>query len=266
MITWAVANQKGGVGKTTTVVNLGGLLAMQGLRTLLVDLDPHGSLSVYFKLDPDSVTNSVYQLFDHGGRPDASTIEKLIYATPYENLSLLPASTAMVTLDKQLGAQNGMGLVLNRALHAIADCYDYVLLDCPPQLGVLMVNALASCQHLIIPMQTEFLALKGLERMLNTLNMITRAQKYQLDYSIVPTMYDQRTSASVNTLQSLKQKYSAHLWPQVIPVDTQFRDASKSGIPLTMRSPQDRGALAYAGLLRYLKERPLSGVGSTAVA
>jgi chromosome partitioning protein len=255
MKVWSVATQKGGVGKTTSVVSLGGLLARQNYRTLLLDMDPHGSLTTYFGLDPDATTDSLYRLFRiRDARPEVSPRD-LVHPTAFDNLFLMPASTAMATLDKQLGGADGMGLVVARALRLLAEDYDFALIDCPPLLGVLMINALAACEHLIIPVQTEFLAMKGLERMLRTLDMIQRARHPLPSYTIVPTMFDRRTSASVTSLRFLRETYPEHIWRYVIPVDTRFRDASRLGIPLTIQAPEDRGAQAYAQLLRDILAR-----------
>jgi chromosome partitioning protein len=168
----------------------------------------------------------------------------------------------MATLDRQLGAKEGMGLVVSKALERVAGQFDAVLIDCPPQLGVLMINALAACQHLIIPVQTEFLALKGLERMLRTLQMIGKALKKQLHYTILPTMFDCRTRASNSTLKTLHERYPDKTWHAVIPVDTQFREASRLGIPLSIKSPRDRGSVAYGLLLDDLLEGPQDPQGS----
>jgi chromosome partitioning protein len=119
-------------------------------------------------------------------------------------------------------------------------------------LGVLMVNALAACEHLIIPVQTEFLAIKGLERMLHTLKMIERSKNLQLPYTIVPTMYDRRTRASIDSLKSMQEQFGENLWDSLIPVDTRFREASRAGKPLTQISPDARGALAYRDLFDFL--------------
>lgn len=266
MKVWAVANQKGGVGKTTSVVSLGGLLAARGYRTLLLDMDPHGSMSSYFRLDPDHIENSLYRLFQNKQSQLTVPLQNLIHRTDYENLSLMPASTALATLDRQLGTSNGMGLVVKQALAALSVEYDYALIDCPPLLGVLMVNALAACEHLIIPVQTEFLAVKGLERMLRTLSMIGRANHRVPEYTILPTMFDRRTRASVSTLRLLRERHASSLWRSVIPVDTQFREASRLGVPLTIKAPNDRGSLAYAELLNDLMEPAIQGHLPMAIA
>lgn len=247
MSVWAVANQKGGVGKTTTTVTMAGLLAQRGKSTLMIDLDPHGSLTTYFGHDPDSVETSVYSLFqnDNGSLND----DELCLATNVDNLYLMPASTALATLDRQLGTREGMGLILARAIHRLAGRFEHVFIDCPPVLGVLMVNALAASDRLLIPVQTEFLALKGLERMLRTLSMILRARRKPLHYTIVPTMFDRRTRASLESLKDLRQHHPQEIWKSVIPVDTQFREASRLGVPLSVLSSHSRGAIAYATLL-----------------
>ena len=251
---WAVANQKGGVGKTTTAVNLAGQLVLQQQRVLLVDMDPHGSMTAYFGHDPDSLEKSIYRLFQAQPTELKQTAERIILPTPVNGLSLLPASTAMATIDRQLGAQKGKGLVLKQALHTLQERYDHVMIDCPPLLGILMVNALAACEHLILPVQTEFLALKGLERMMHTLGMILKSRQGELNYTIVATMFDRRTRAAHDTLDMLRQLYREYLAQTIIPIDTLFREASKQGQPLSTLQPKSRGAQAYADLLQELQK------------
>ena len=249
---WAVANQKGGVGKTTTVVGLGGLLSSSGKRVLLIDLDPHGSLTSYFRHNPDEIEQSVYQLFQHNGQVPESLPGQLIQNTGFEHLDLLPASTLLATLERQAAGQGGAGLVISRTLAWLWDDYDYVLMDTPPMLGVLLINAMAACQLLLLPVQTEFLALKGLERMMRTLQMVMKSQKRELPYWVVPTMFDRRTQASVGSLRLLRQTYEGHIWPAAIGVDTRLRDASKAGVPPNLFDPAGRAVRAYASLLKYM--------------
>lgn len=248
-----VANQKGGVGKTTTTVALGGLAAEQGRRVLLVDLDPHGSLSSYFRQDPDALQLSSFTLFQDRKNVSYASVKRLIQDTQFPQLDILPAATALATLERQSIGQDGMGLVLSRSLAQIYDDYDLVLIDTPPLLGVLMVNALAACQFLVIPVQTEFLALKGLERMVNTLNMMSKSRKKALDYTIVPVMYDRRTQASVGSLRTIRNSYPDKVWPGHVPVDTKFRDASKAGVPPQLFDPNTRGVEAYRSLYKFLQ-------------
>ena len=253
MRVWAIANQKGGVGKTTTAVSLAGQLSREGKTVLLIDLDPHGSMSAYFNYDPDTHTPSVYHLF----QSPALSIHEIMVDTSIDGVKLIPSATAVATLDRQLGTQEGKGLVIKRALVPYFDQFDYCLIDCPPLLGILMVNALAAASQLLVPVQTEFLAIKGLERMLHTLSMVLRARKQPLQYLIIPTMFDRRTRAAIQSLRQLRDKYPEHMWDQVIPVDTQFREASRRGLPLSHVAASSRGAKAYAALLQSLVHDPV---------
>ena len=250
MVVWTVANQKGGVGKTTTTISLAGLLAEKGYRVLLVDTDPHASLSYYFGIESEDLDLSVYDLF-----LQVSTKEQIMQSlcpTQYDNIDILPATMGLATLDRSLGNKGGMGLVLKKAMQKIADEYDYVLIDCPPILGVLMVNALAACERIIVPVQTEFLALKGLDRMMKTLEIMQGEQTQLFQYTIVPTMFDKRTRASLMTYRKLQELYNETVWPGVIPVDTNFRNASSSQKVPSEYAPISRGVLAYSNLLKYL--------------
>jgi chromosome partitioning protein len=216
-------------------------------------------MTSYFRYDPESLEDSTYSIFK--AKKEQRTIDpaSLLCDTGTEGLELFPASVALATLDRQAGGLEGMGLVLQQALATLKDRFDYILMDCPPMLGVLMVNALAACEHLIIPVQTEFLALKGLERMLHTLDMILRARAEPLNYTIVPTMFDRRTNASIDSLQMLQETYEESLWNEVIPVDTNFREASRAGVPASICFPNTHGVIAYTKLLRFLQQAEGSG-------
>ncbi|NVK42651.1 MAG: ParA family protein [Oceanospirillaceae bacterium] len=256
MRVWSVANQKGGVGKTTTVVTLAGLLAGAGHRVLAVDLDPHGSLTSYFRHDPDELERSAFDLFS-GDAPDRDRLQALLLPTGHERIALLPSSTALATLERRAVGKEGMGLQVARALRRLEGEFDYVLIDSPPVLGVLMVNALAACQHLLVPVQTEYLALKGLERMVRSIAMVNRARKRKLEYSLIPTFYDRRTQASVNCLRELHREYPAQIADAVVPVDTKFRNASVQGLVPSRLDAGSRGVAAYAKLLRSLLARQM---------
>lgn len=249
----AVSNQKGGVGKTTTTVALGGLIADSGQRVLLIDLDPHGSLTSYFFPDKEQTLTS-YTLFQERQQLSPTSVSRLIVPTSFPNLSVIPSAVALATLERQAIGQDGMGLVLTRALQLVDSDFDYVILDTPPLLGVLMVNALAAAQYLLMPTQTEYLALKGLERMVSTLTMMARSQKRNLDYTIIPVMFDRRTQASVTSLRQLRNSYGEKVWPGHIPIDTRFRDASKAGVPPHLFDAKCRGVEAYVSFWHWLEK------------
>lgn len=252
MRVWSVCNQKGGVGKTTTAANLAGLLAGRGARTLLVDLDPHSSLTSYFGFPPDTVTGGVYELFRAQLSRSLPDPAPYLCPTGVDNLDLLPAAMALATIERQAGRLEGLGLVIQQAVRRLEDRYAYVLIDSPPMLGVLMVNALAACDRLIIPVIADFLSLRGLERMLHTLGMISRTRKREFPYLIVPTLYDRRLRVSSDSLGVLRERYGEHLWPGVIPLDTKLREASQAHLPISLYRPGCRAALAYAELLEAL--------------
>lgn len=256
MKVWAIANQKGGVGKTTTAISVAGHLVTSGYRTLLVDIDPHGSLTSYLGHDPEGETANAFTLFTG----DESAIHNTIRHTEIERLSIIPSSTALATLDRRLGAQPGMGLILKHHLGAVAEQYDYVIVDCPPMLGVLMINALAACDLLLVPVQAEYLALKGLERMVRTINMINHSRQHELPYIIVPTMYDKRTRVSPQALSRMHQSYGSKLWNSFIPVDTKFREASLRGLPINFITQKSRGVEAYSNLISYLLNTQLQNI------
>ncbi|MCP5305684.1 MAG: ParA family protein [Chromatiaceae bacterium] len=265
MKVWAIANQKGGVGKTTTAVALGGLLAAWGFRTLVIDIDPHGSLTSYFRLDPDNVEHSSYSLFEAVAERRSLDPFSLVLPTGTEGLSMIPAAVALATLDRQSGRLEGMGLVLQRAVAQLREGFDYILIDCPPVLGVLLINALAACELLIVPVQTEFLAIKGLERLQNTLKMVTKARPTPLRLMVVPTFFDPRTRASHDSLDVLRREHAEHLWDGVIPIDTKFREASRVGLPPAIFDPRGRGVEAYARLLEELVQQPAPAAANGAM-
>ncbi|MCD8547365.1 MAG: ParA family protein [Aeromonadaceae bacterium] len=256
MLVWTIANQKGGVGKTTTVVTLAGLLARQGKRVLLLDMDPHGSLTSYLNFDSDLLDGTLYDLFQ-SPQPTREQVLRLTLKTAFDGISLLPASITLATLDRSLGTRDGMGLVIKRALQGVEQDFDAVLIDCPPVLGVMMVNALAASDRILVPVQTEFLALKGLERMVKTFEIMQKSRTTPFRYTIVPTMFDKRTKASLQTLQAIKAEYGDVVWSSVIPIDTKFRDASLQHTPPSIYAPESRGSHAYGTLLNHLLQLEL---------
>lgn len=241
---WSVANQKGGVGKTTSSIAIADALSRAGKRVLLLDLDPQGSMTSYMKLDPDRVHNTAYDIFE-----DSSKLKP--EETGFEGVDIIGASIGLANLEKRAATLKGRGLVVKNYLMQHAARYDYVVIDTPPALGLLMVNALAASDRLIVPVQTDFLALKGLERMLKVLEMLVHSGT-TVDYLLVPTMFDQRTNASKRSLMFLRNKYPEKIWSGVIPVDTKLREASHLGVLPSFLFAHSHGVKAYARLVDHL--------------
>ncbi|MDT0582861.1 MULTISPECIES: ParA family protein [Alteromonadaceae] len=247
---WTVANQKGGVGKTTTAVTLGGLLAQQGHRVLLVDTDPHASLSYYFGIDSETLNTSIYDVFAQPVHYKGDALIAALCKTQVDGLHVLPATMALATLDRKMGMESGKGLILKKALHSIDADFDYVLIDCPPILGVSMVNALACSSRIIVPVQTEHLALKGLDRMMRTLKIMSKTMPSDVPVNIIATMFDRRVNATIQAYNRLKEDYPEYLWRGFVPVDTRFRDASQARMPASVFAPKCRGVFAYQKFLK----------------
>jgi chromosome partitioning protein len=247
---WTVANQKGGVGKTTTVVTLGGLLAQQGKRILLVDTDPHASLSYYFGIDSEALDISIYDIFSQPEKYIGQALLDSLCLTKVQGLMVLPATMALATLDRKMGMGSGKGLILKKALASIQHQFDYVIIDCPPILGVSMVNALACSNRIIVPVQTEHLALKGLDRMMRTLKIMRKTMPENIPINIVATMFDRRVNATIQAYTKLNQEYPEQLWRGFIPTDTKFRDASVAQMPASFFAPKCRGVFAYDKFLK----------------
>lgn len=251
MLVWAIASQKGGVGKTTTVASLAGWLQKEGLRVLLIDTDPHASLTAYLGFEDAELNCNLYDLYKENPLSKA-LVEKAIVHTQHEGLDLIASTMALATIDRQLSGRAGVGRILSKVLEFVRDDYDVALIDCPPVLGALMVNALVASSMILVPTQTEFLALKGLEGMVKTFSIMEKAAHGgKIDYLVVPTMYDKRTSSSQSSLDYLKMHYRSKLWSEVIPIDTRFRESSSRHIPLPLMDKKSRGAQAYLNLLKH---------------
>ncbi|MDX1496946.1 MAG: ParA family protein [Salinisphaeraceae bacterium] len=240
---WAIVNQKGGVGKTTTTAMLAAELAARGNRVLCLDVDPHASLAHYLRIDPDAERMGLADLFSK----ECEQLSQIIHQTEWAGVSLATGGSRLATLDRH--GRQGLGRVLGAALKQVSDQYDWVLIDCPPTLGVLTINALAACDLLLIPTQTEFLALKGLDSMLRTRDMVQKARGHELKCRIIPTLFDGRTRACKDALAEMQNKYPDFVCPQAIPTDTKVREASAAGIPLLIHAPDARATLAYHALV-----------------
>jgi chromosome partitioning protein len=249
--TIACANQKGGVGKTTTVVNVGSYLALFGERVLIVDLDPQGNATSGLGLDRNSIERSIYDAV-----VDGASIRDLTVPGPVEGLDVVPSAIALAGAEVELAPVEGRERRLARLLDEIDDDYDYILIDCPPSLGLLTVNALTAADSVLIPLQCEYYALEGLTQLLATLDLIRDHLNPELDIKgVVLTMFDGRTKLSSDVAGEVRRHLGDHVFKTVIPRNVRLSEAPSHGQPISRYAPDSTGALAYAALATELRAR-----------
>lgn len=247
----AVTNQKGGVGKTTTAVNLCAALADLGHKTLLVDMDPQGNAATGAGIDPRVVGTSMYQVL-----LGTAEIVDCIQPTGIEHFDVAPARLEMSGAEIELVSAFSRELKLRHALAPIADDYDYIFIDCPPSLGLLTVNALSAAVEILVPVQCEYYALEGLGQLLHNVEMVRQGLNPALVISaIVMVMYDARTRLATEVVSDVRRHFGDRVCRVVIPRTVRLSEAPSVGQPVTVYAPNSRGAVAYRELAREIHER-----------
>jgi chromosome partitioning protein len=237
----AIANQKGGVGKTTTTINLGACLAELGLRTLIVDLDPQGNASTGLGIENRGLETSMYHVLMH-----EEPLENCVEPTDVKNLFLAPASLDLAGAEIELVPAFSREGRLQRAIAAVVDDYDYVLIDCPPSLGLLTVNGLTAAQEVLVPIQCEYYALEGLGQLLRNVDLVKRNLNPQLEVStIVCVMYDARTKLADQVVAEVRDHFGDKVLRAIVPRSVRLSEAPSFGQPIITFDPRSRGALAY---------------------
>ena len=238
----AIFNQKGGVGKTTTNINLAACLAIRGKRVLVLDIDPQGNTTSGIGVTKRNLKNTVYNiLIDKNYDP-----RKAIIKTNIENLDLIPASVDLAGAEVELVGMEGRENALKVGLEKIKDDYDYLFIDCPPSLGLLTINSLAAVDSVLVPIQCEFYALEGVSQLVSTIELVKRSLNPKLEIQgVILSMFDGRTNLSLQVVQEVKRYFGNKVYATVIPRNVRLAEAPSYGMPITEYDPKSKGVEAY---------------------
>lgn len=240
----AVANQKGGVGKTTTAVNLSACLAFRGKKTLLIDADPQGNATSGLGFEKNTIQKSIYDAIING-----MEIEKCILATEVPNLDLCPANIQLAGAEVELVPMISRETRLKVAVAEIRNQYDYIFIDCPPSLGLLTLNSLTAADTILVPIQCEFYALEGLSQLMSTVKVVQKHLNTVLDVEgVVLTMFDARTNLSLQVVEEVKKYFSKKVYRTVIPRNVRLSEAPSFGQPIIIFDAKSKGAECYLSL------------------
>lgn len=241
----AIVNQKGGCGKTTTTVNLAGALAADGNRVLVIDMDPQAHATLALGLQPDDLETNLYEVLVE---PSGATRLDSIIVDVTDRIDVAPSSIVLSALEQKLASerQDARTQRLSAALEKLPPLYDYALIDCPPNVGLLTFNALRAASEVIIPLETSFFAIDGVQKLLETINLLSDRIGHELHVRVLPTLYDGRTRYARQTLGDIRELFKELCFDSVIRLNVKLREAAREGRPISLYAPSANGALDYA--------------------
>lgn len=253
----AIFNQKGGVGKTTTNINLAACLAFQGKKVLIVDIDPQGNTTSGMGISKKGLTNTTYELLVDIDMDPRDTV----MATGVKNLDIIPASVQLAGAEVELVRLEGRERRLKKAVEALKKDYDYLFIDCPPSLGLLTINSLTAVDSVLIPIQCEFYALEGVSQLMNTIELVKKTLNPDLEIQgVILSMFDGRTNLSTQVVQEVKKHFKEKVYKTIIPRNVRLAEAPGYGLPIILYDPKSIGAQAYMEFAKeFLYQEALNG-------
>ncbi|MFV0465807.1 MAG: ParA family protein [Lachnospiraceae bacterium] len=249
--TIAVANQKGGVGKTTTAINLSSCLAETGKKVLTIDIDPQGNTSSGLGIEKNAVENTVYELM-----LGECTIRECMMPTKFDNLTIIPSNVNLAGAEIELLGIKDKEYILKGAVDYIKDDFDFIIIDCPPSLNMLTVNAMTTADSVIVPIQCEYYALEGLSQLIHTINLVQQRLNPHLQLEgVVFTMYDARTNLSLQVVETVKNNLDTTIYKTIIPRSVRLAEAPSHGLPINHYDPKSTGSESYRMLALEVIDR-----------
>lgn len=249
----AIANQKGGVGKTTTSINLSAALAEAGKQVLVIDIDPQGNTTSGLGIDKYHVERTIYDLI-----LEECSIEECVIVTEFDNLSLIPSNVDLAGAEIELIGVQNKEYIVKQAVEKIRDQYDFIIIDCPPSLNMLTINAMTTADTVLVPIQCEYYALEGLSQLIHTINLVKERLNPNLDMEgVVFTMYDARTNLSLQVVENVKNNLSQTIYKTIIPRNVRLAEAPSHGLPITVYDSKSAGAESYRLLAQEVIDRKM---------